>query len=338
MEDNAALLHLEAQSPQGSGISIVIDREDYFYRSRVNDTTRVMIAEEHGKLVGVMAYALKTLHVDGESVPAAYFYDLRGEATYRRSMKRGFYRLWKATLAMIEEDDAAFIYGNVKSDNYESLNVSARVGTQIAAPMTILTLPALRGPVHPLDPHLEDLEAEIDRISEAVGMRNLRPAPFGDAYRRGKELGYLQGIYRIEEGSSSAQVSAWDLSSIYKMRVLNMPKSLQALGVVLNPLARRFPVPSIPHINEHITYLQLFDPICRGPKAKQLMKRLIQHLRHKIYDEGITLVTLFAYDADPLSIIPRFFPEQRIHYYTMIRPVHCAMIPDEPYYLDIRDI
>ena len=337
-DDNDALLRLEAQSPQGSGISIVIDREDYFYRSRINDDTKVMIGEEDGRLVGIMAYALKTLYIDGEASRAAYFYDLRGEATYRRSMKRGLFRLWRETLSLIEEDGAAFIYGNVKADNYESLNISSRVGAQIAGSFDIHTLPALRGRAKPLDPHLDRLEAEIDRISDAVGMRTLRPVDFGAAYRRGHELGYLHGIYRLEKGDSSAQVSAWDLSKIYRTRVLHMPASLRALRIVLNPLARCVPLPSIPGLDEQITYLQLFDPICRGPRGRNMMRELLQQLRHNIHASGISIITLFAYNADPLSRIPRFFPEQRLHYYTMIRPVHRSDIPDEPFYLDIRDI
>ena len=337
-DDNDALLHLEAQSPQGSGISLVIDREDYFYRSRINDDTKVMIGEEDDRLVGVMAYAVKTLYIDGEASRAAYFYDLRGEATYRRSMKRGLLRLWHETLSMIEEDGAAFIYGNVKADNYESLNICSRVGAQIAGSFDIHTLPALRGRVKPLDPHLDRLDDEIERISDAVGMRTLRPVDFGAAYRRGHELGYLHGIYRIEERGSSAQVSAWDLSKIYRGRVLHMPVSLRALGVVLNPLATWLPLPSIPKIDQQITYLQLFDPICEGPRGRALMRRLLQQLRYNMHAAGVPIVTLFVYKDDALADIPRFFPEEKLHYYTMIRPVHRSAVPDEPFYLDIRDI
>ena len=93
--DNEALLRLEADSPQGTGISILIDRADYFYRSRVHNQARVLLAVEDGLIVGVMAFAVKDVLLNGVPDRAAYFYDLRGEATYRRSMKRGLFRLWK---------------------------------------------------------------------------------------------------------------------------------------------------------------------------------------------------------------------------------------------------
>jgi hypothetical protein len=119
LDDNTALLRLEAESPQGTGISILIDRDDYFYRSRLHDRSKVMIAEEEGKLVGVMAFALKEVLLEGGIERVAYFYDLRGKASYRRSMKRGLFRLWKTVVGEIESQGGEFIYGHVKADNYD---------------------------------------------------------------------------------------------------------------------------------------------------------------------------------------------------------------------------
>jgi len=336
--DNEALLHLEAQSPQGSGISIVIDREDYFYRSRLHDRCKVVIAEEGDKLVGIMAYSIKEVVIDGKEDLAAYFYDLRGEATYRRSMKRGLFRLWRTVRQEMTDAGAAFIYGHVKADNHESMNITTKMGGQAVASFDILALPALKGPVPDLDPHLGNLEEEVARMSDRVKSRSLRPLRLEDSYLRGAELGYLHGIYRVESGNSSAQVSAWDLSKIYVGRVLHMPMHLNALRTVLNPLSRVFPVPRVPKVGEGITYLQLFDPVCVGPEGGRLLKQLIQSLRRLAYAKGITIVTLFAYRDDPLIEWPRFFPEEVLHYNTMVVPLCKENLPTPPLYLDIRDI
>ncbi len=337
--DNEALLQLEAQSPQGTGISILIDREDYFYRSRLHDRSTVLIAEEDGKLVGIMAFAIKDVLLDGAPTPVAYFYDLRGEATYRRSMKRGLFRLWKACLAEIEAAEAAFIYGQIKADNRDSMRVATKMGARIGATFDILTLPSLAGDAEPLDDHLAQLEREVDRIERAVGPRSLRPCDIGDAYHRGTELGYLRGIFRLEDRGSVAQVSGWDLSTIYRGRVVRMPLSLRALGTVLNPLAAVLPLPRIPRVGEQLAYLQLFDPICEGPDGVQLLKALLGRLRRIAFADGIDIVTLFAYRDDPLlPRLPRFFPETVMRYHTMIRPCGDRQLPSRPYYLDIRDI
>ena len=336
--DNAALLRLEAQSPQGTGIRLLIDRDDYFYRSRMHAQGKVLIAEEKDHLVGIMAYAIKNVLLHGSEQKVAYFYDLRGDEEYRRSMKRGLFRLWKHILAELEEAGVQFIYGHVKTDNLDSLSVATKTGARPVATFDILALPALKGQVADLDPHLDRLEEEVEQIKVRVSNRELRPMAFSDAYLRGRDLGYLKGIFRIEEGTSFAQVSAWDLSSIYRTRVLHMPLSLRFLGAALNPLAKIAPVPSVPRIGKQITYLQLFDPICSGPQGGSLMKRLVKQLRRNAHEDGIDILTLFAYRDDPQHIMPRFFPQEVLHYYTMVRPVLSDELPVPPLYLDIRDI
>jgi Acetyltransferase (GNAT) domain len=337
-DDNDALLQLEAQSPQGTGISIIIDRDDYFYRSQLHDNSKVLIAEEHGKLVGIMAYAIKDILIEGERKRAAYFYDLRGEATYRRSMKRGLFRLWRTAVDGIEEAGASFIYGHVKVDNKDSMNVAAKVGAKAISTFDILSLPSLQGKPPDLNPHLETLTEETERIGELVGARNLRSCDFPNAYMRGAELGYLRGIFRIELEDSMAQLSAWDLSSIYRGRVLRMPMSLRLLGGFLNPISTILPVPRVPKVGEQIKYLQLFDPICRGREGLKLLKTLIQQMRRMAYSDGLDIVTLFKYCDDPLADLPRFFPQQVLHYNTMALPLGNAELPSKPFYLDIRDI
>ena len=68
------------------------------------------------------------------------------------------------------------------------------------------------------------------------------------------------------------------------------------------------------------------------------MKRLVKRLRRYAYAEGIDILTLFAYRDDPQHIMPRFFPQEVLHYYTMVRPVLSDEPPEPPMYLDIRDI
>ncbi len=337
-EDNDALLQLEAQSPQGSGISIIIDRDDYFYRSQLHENSKVLIAEEHDKLVGIMAYAIKDIFIEGERARAAYFYDLRGEATYRRSMKRGLFRLWRTALEGMEEAGASLMYGHVKADNKDSMNIATKMRALSIASFDILSLPSLRGQRPDLDPHLETLDKEVEIIRSLVGTRNLKPCDFPAAYRRGAELGYLRGIFRIEQGDSMAQLSAWDLSSIYRGRVLRMPLSLRVLAGVLNPISTILPAPRIPRVGEQIKYLQLFDPVCRGKKGPKLLKDLIQQMRRMAYSDGLDIVTLFMYSDDPLADLPKFFPEKVLHYNTMALPLRGTERPKRPFYLDIRDI
>ncbi|MEN6368101.1 MAG: GNAT family N-acetyltransferase [Thermotogota bacterium] len=337
-DDNEALLHLESESPQGTGMSILLDRQDYFYRSRMYDGARVVVAEEDGKIVGVMAYAVKEVLLDGGTDRVAYFYDLRGEATYRRSMKRGLLRLWYAVRDEIRETGAAFIFGHVKADNHDSMNVVTRMGAKPAASFDILSTTSLPGRRVDLDPHFDNLEEEVTKIARTVGARSLKPVDFLSAYARGAELGYLKGIYRLESGDSFAQVSAWDLSKIYYGRVLRMPLWIRLLGDVLNPLSNVLPVPRIPVVGQQIAYLQLFDPMVRGAQGQSLLSQLVLQLRRNARANGTDILTLFLYRDDPLARMPRAIPNTALHYHTMVCPVRTEALPKPPLYLDIRDI
>jgi hypothetical protein len=219
------------------------------------------------------------------------------------------------------------------------MRIATKMGARIGATFNILTLPSLPGTASEFDDHLGELEAEIERLDEHIGLRTMRPSDFGDAYRRGAKLGYLRGIFRIERGDSSAQVSQWDLSKIYRCRVVHMPVSLRALRFVLNPLAQVLPLPQIPKVGQQVTYAQLFDPICAGKEGGRLLKMLIQQLRRKARAEGTDILTLFVYQDDPLIPgLPRFVPQQVMHYHTMVRPCGSEELPTRPLFLDIRDV
>lgn len=70
-EDQRALADLESTSPQGDTLQILIEREDYFYRSHLLDRGKVLLAEEDGRVVGVMAFALKDILLSGAPTRAA---------------------------------------------------------------------------------------------------------------------------------------------------------------------------------------------------------------------------------------------------------------------------
>ena len=173
---------------------------------------------------------------------------------------------------------------------------------RIAATFNILSLPSLPGEPGDLDDHLDGLEAEIERLDRHVGIRSLRPCDFGTAYRRGAELGYLRGVFRIENGGSSAQVSAWDLSKIYQGRVLRMPLSLLALGVFLNPLASFLPVPRIPKVGKQLTQQAVvvlkIEQAAEGPKFKEALKEagdaMLLLAAGVVADDGVTVETGFT--------------------------------------------
>ena len=116
-----------------------------------------------------------------------------------------------------------------------------------------------------------------------------------------------------------------------------MPLSLRVLAGLLNPISTVLPVARIPRAGEQITYLRLLDPICRGSRGAQLLKRLVQQIRRLAYREGIDILTLFVYVDDPIGQLPRFFPQQVLRYDTVAIPLRGDEPPKERLYLDVRD-
>jgi len=335
--DNHALLHLEAASPQGTGLKILIDRDTYFYRPSLFDHGHVLIAEEDGKLVGIMAFAIKDMLVGGEPIKAAYIYDFRGEAGYRRSMKRGLYRLWREVESRILDAGVSFLYGHIKADNDDSMRIALKMEARPAGDYEILTLPSPQRTAMLPGVRRIDWSEGVERIDRLIGKRDMRPLHLEDAYRRGDELGYLRGIYRMEHSKSSAQISVWDTSSIYQGRVIRMPRSLKALRLLVNPIGKVLPLPRIPGEQEKLTYWHLFDPLCEGPNGRLLLKRIVNQIRFEAAREKIAILTLFYDKEDPYAQIPRFLPCTRLTYRTMVKP-YSDVIPTAPLHIDIRDI
>lgn len=333
--DEEELQRLEDASPQGHGSRIATERSTFFYRSALFPQARVLLALEGSRAVGLMAYAIKEAYVQGELVPAAYFYDLRSDPTYRRSMKRGLWELWRTLRDEATAAGARFVYGHVKGDNVEAMRVFSRGGAQVVGGFNVLLLPTRPGPVR-FRP-LPDQRDGVARLEEAVGRRDLLPSYLADAYTRGEELGYLRGIFRLEKGRSFAQASVWDCSNTHRQRVLAIPGLYRVLARGVNPLARVLPLPRIPVPGRTLTFWHVFDVMVGGRTGSHLLGKILNDLLHRAHGEGADLLALFHSRADPLVRLPRILLKETLTYQTVALPL-AGPLPTPPIYLDIREL
>ncbi|GAB4308642.1 MAG: hypothetical protein Kow0097_09330 [Candidatus Bipolaricaulota bacterium] len=333
--DEDVLRRLEDASPQGHDARISSERTTFFYRSDLFPRARVLLALERGRAVGVMAYALKEVFVGGELVPVAYFYDLRSDPSYRRSMKRGLWELWEAVRDEATARGARFVYGHVKGDNFEAMRVFSKGGAQVVGGFDVLLIPTRPGRVR-LNPVPEWNDA-VARLSEAVGRRDLRPADVAEAYTRGQERGYLRGVFRLERGTSFAQASVWDCSHVHRQRVMAVPALYRALARAVNPLTRFLPLPWIPEPGTTLALWHVFDVMVGGRAGPHLLAEILTDLRHRGRAEGADLLALFHSTADPLVRLPRILLKETLTYHTVALPL-AGPLPTPPLYLDIRDL
>ncbi len=333
--DEGELRRLEDASPQGHESRISTERTTFFYRSDLFPRARVLLALDRARAVGVMAYAIKEAYVQGELVPVAYFYDLRSDPSYRRSMKRGLWELWKAVRDEAMASGARFIYGHVKGDNIEALRVFSKGGGQEVGRFNVLLRPTRPGRVR-LSP-LPEWRDAVARLGETVGRRDLRPANVAEAYARGEERGYLRGVFRLERGKSFAQASVWDCSSVHRQRVVAIPALYRAAARAVNPLARFLPLPRVPELGTTLALWHVFDVMVGGRTGPHLLGKILTDLLHRGWAEGADLLALFRSQADPLVRLPRFLLKETLTYHTVALPL-AGSLPTPPLYLDIREL
>lgn len=82
-EDEAALLELERLSPQGRGLVFEMRREKFAHRAQTFQHHLIYVAEQHSSVVGVGAVAKVPIRVEGQEVPANFFFDFRVHPGYR---------------------------------------------------------------------------------------------------------------------------------------------------------------------------------------------------------------------------------------------------------------
>ncbi len=333
--DEDELRRLEDASPQGHGARISTERTTFFYRSSLFPRARVLLARDGARPVGVMAYAIKEAYVRGELVPVGYFYDLRSDPSYRRSMKRGLWELWKTVRDEATAAGARFIYGHVKGDNVDALRVFSKGGGEVVGGFDVLLIPTRPGPVR-LSP-VPEWHAAVARVGEAVGRRDLRPADGAEAYARGEELGYLRGVFRRQTSRGYGQASVWDCSHVHRQRVLAVPRLFRGLAQAVNPLARLLPLPRIPLPGQTIALWHVFDVLVDGRDGPRQLGRILADLLHRAHAGGADLLAVFKSHGDPHVRLPRILLKETLTYRTVALALE-GPLPIPPLYLDIREL
>ncbi|QAA75888.1 MAG: hypothetical protein BIP78_0120 [Candidatus Bipolaricaulis sibiricus] len=333
--DEDVLRRLEDASPQGHDARISSERTTFFYRSDLFSRARVLLALERAQAVGVMAYALKEVFVGGEPVPVAYFYDLRSDPAYRRSMKRGLWELWRAVREEAAAAGAWFVYGHVKGDNVEAIRVFTKGGGQVVGGFDVLLLPTRPGRVQ-LNP-VPEWNGAVARLSEAVGRRDLRPPDVAEVYARGTELGYLRGVFSSQTRRGYAQASVWDCSHVHRQRVLAVPRLFRVLAEGINPLSRLLPLPRLPIPGQTLALWHVFDVLVDGPDGRRQLKRILADLLCRAHANGADLLAVFRSHGDPLVQLPPILLKETLSYQTVALPL-AGRLPVPPLYLDIRDL
>jgi ribosomal protein S18 acetylase RimI-like enzyme len=325
--DDEAALALEEKCVQGTSLKITFRRPDFRARSELYENARIYCARRDGKLIGIIAGALKDVRLHGEMVRALYFYDLRVHPAFRNG---GVGK--KLTNAVIDDlgKNADCLYTLVNGENAKAMNLARRN----FAPKAVIPLTYALFPVYKKRKEREAWRFEKAADLHASYERAHPDLEFMPLFREERLSGYVMSL--ILEKRNGTGCSIWTNENILAEQVTQIPsrmRRLRALSRALSPFVR---LPHIPADNEIIRSWFLFDFHAEGPKE---LRSLLAAVNNLALARGRTYFYILVRDGDPLlgtlrAAGPRFitFP------YRLLAKGRVFPLESDDFYIDIRDL
>lgn len=222
--DNQALIELDRRCTMGEETRLAFDRSpDFFARSKAYERHQLFVAEAEHTLVGVGGVALKPLRVAGESLKAAYFYDLRVDPGFRRLGVAS--AIGDALRELVKQKEVDFTYSLVLEGNVPSLELVTKRGSRPVRRCALAILPA--GEAGGAGRWRLLKERDLDRVAAlfetSFSRHDLFPpydaAALGGLVERPPGLSLRHCCGLDVGGDLLACFGLWDYSSIMRMRV-----------------------------------------------------------------------------------------------------------------------
>jgi len=329
--DDQAVLDLERRCPQGKELQISFHRQSFLDRSEMYDEFAVLVGLYEGKLVSVVAGAVKEVLINGKKIRAGYFYDLRVDPEFRNlNLKIAKTMCLRITERISAKAD--FVYCMIAARNLRALHLIKRYyEARIIIPFKFLV-----NPVYKLGRTRETVEV-VDFV--AAHERFLRHNPDRDFYCSpdpGSLPGYVRS-YRTESSLGEAGCSVWSNKNILGERIECVPKRYDRLRWALKAVSLFMKTPHIPEIGETLDSWHLFDFYASTPASA---RELFYQINNAAFRENKSYVYLPAQESE------NFFPELKkccwrfspvIDYFILANGKEVPQ-KNAKIYIDIRDL
>lgn len=330
-EESDEALALERACAQGTSYRLSFRRETFHRRAENFAVHQLFTARAEGRLVGVVAVAVKRAELWGSPVRAAFGFDLRVHPSFRR---RGLgRRLFQRALEWgMARADLAYTYA--VAGNRAALEIAASLG-RIAGGYAYLVYPVHRklAAERPLAlAGVAEVHAEMRRVEGPFDF-------YCDPLVEGRMGGHVAS-WICQRGASRAGCSAWSNRGILGEVVESIPLPLRLLGraVETAPL-RRLRLPRIPRPGEELRSWYLFDFFSTDEAAA---RDLARGVAAEALDRGIDWLYLPFGLADPRlrslrADVPRLFAPA-VGYRLVVHRPGGLPAPIERLYVDVRDL
>jgi ribosomal protein S18 acetylase RimI-like enzyme len=291
--DNQAVLRLEKRCPQGKELQISFHRQSFHKRSEMYRDYAILVGLYEGKLVSVVAGAVKEILINGQKTRAGYFYDLRVDPDYR-SLRIKIAKKMGMQIAKRISLKADLIYCMIAARNLRALHLIRRYSeAKVIIPFKFLVNPVYkkrraRGLIK-----VVDFGEAHERFLRHNPNRNFYCSP-----NLMSLLGYVRS-YRLESSSGEAGCSIWSNKEILGERIESIPKKYETIRSVLKVASPFMKTPHIPEKGESLDSWHLFD-FCASTPASA--RELFLHINNAAFQHNKTYIYL------PLQESEDFFP------------------------------
>jgi GNAT superfamily N-acetyltransferase len=325
--DNEAALELEEQCVQGETIVLKYRRPTFHARSQVYDKYRILCAKIENKLVGITAWAEKSVRLHGELIRAAYTYDLRVHPDYRA--KGVAIRLARTMLDNIGQDMDC-IYTLIAGENKRALGLAQRIfGMKLAIPFTYAIVPVYK--------KFKQAENYFHASAEEVHKQFFYTNDQTDFIPEVNEknmIGYTASII-LDKGKVGG-CSTWTNENLLAEQVVSIPRSYRIQRYLSKPLRLFLKLPNIPKPTDIIPSWFLYDLYAGGEKD---FRSLLASVNNIAYEKGRKYLYVLLQNNDQiLAFIKRAGHRIFTVPYYFLAKGRITPLQTDKVYIDVRDL
>ncbi len=332
-EDSAGAIALERACAQGGALQLSFRRDTFHRRAENFPRHALFVAADAGRIVGVMAVAVKHAVLHGRPVRASFGFDLRVHPEYRSHgiATRVFER---ANGWGIAQADVGYSYS--VADNHLIGGIARRHGSD-AGRYAYLVYPVLR---RRAERCAETVGASVEEV-HAEMLRRSGPFDFYcDPLRDGVLRGH-QGSWILRRGAAIAGCSAWSNRGILSEVVERIPiRARLARAISHAPPFDRLDWPRLPGPGDELSSWYLFDFFASDAVvARDLMRHVaFEALTREIDWCHVIHTERDAWVQPVRADVPRLFAPVIPYRLMMLRRDARPPRPIERLYVDVRDV
>lgn len=321
INDNEGLLALTGVTPMSGAISLRIDRgPDFFRLMELRGEGVVFVALADHRIIGCLSVTYQHVYIDGKPQRVAYVADFKVHPSLSGSraalkmvqacidhiMKQGVDLVFNIVAGGNERVISMLTHGKFGFPKFESFGrflVHEILGSPLREPANLYEIQ-------------EGNENDIPGICRICNDFNrsyqLGPLKTEDDFRSFRGAAANGPAMRIltarRDGEIMATLCSFDAGHLKQNVVTAMPESLRLLVNALRFSSKILPFYTFPKVGETIRLLYLRN-VAFKEGHRRALRVLLQRVRHEVFRERYSFVTIGLHEHDPLRFLVRGLPK-----------------------------